>query len=57
LLKAVRMQPRPEGLAMLGFWLFFGILGGGLALVVAARAFARGAAELELEEKHKLTWE
>ena len=42
---------------MLGMWLFFGILGGGLALVIAGRAFARGAAELDLEDRQKLTWE
>ncbi len=42
---------------MLGMWLFFGILGGGLALVVVARGFARETAELELEDQHKLTWE
>ena len=44
---------------MLGMWLFFGIFGGGLAVVSAARAFARGAADLEveLEEQQKLTWE
>ena len=42
---------------MLGMWLFFGIFGGGIAVVIAARAFARGAAELELEEQQKLTWE
>ncbi len=42
---------------MLGMWLFFGILGGGLALVMAGRAFARGAAELDVQEQQKLTWE
>ncbi len=43
---------------MLGPVLFFGILLGGFALVLAARAFARGAAELEQQEaERRLTWE
>ena len=43
---------------MLGPVLFFGILIGGFAIVLAARAFARGAAELDQQEAaHRLTWE
>ncbi len=42
---------------MLGIWLFCGIFFGGIGLVVAARAFARGAAELDQQEQTRLTWE
>lgn len=42
---------------MLGLWLFFGIFIGGIGVVLAARSFARGAAEMEQQESHRLTWE
>lgn len=43
---------------MLGIWLFFGIFGLGMGIVLAARVAARGAAELETQhDHHHLKWE
>ncbi len=42
---------------MLGIWLFCIIFFGGFGLVLAARYFAQGAAQLDLGEKDRLTWE
>jgi hypothetical protein len=43
---------------MLGIWLFFGIFGLGIGIVLAGRAAARGAADLEAQQDHRrVTWE
>lgn len=43
---------------MLGIWLFVGTFVVGLGIVLAGRAFARGAAAFDAQDQErKLTWE